>query len=207
MEADRLAAIFYLCRGPSLSPIEYGQKTMTSQHPRSQPPQRRYLLSGIVLLLLLIGSWTLYRWTTPNVLVAAVATATIQINLPTIEYPTIPASAPEFTVTLNSLEASGVTGTATFKDIAGTVAILLKVEGVSTAEEEESEESLVPAELHFGTCAVPGELAYAMSAPDAGQSETDLSINLEQLNAQKPMAVFLYRSPQDHTAIACGDVQ
>jgi hypothetical protein len=180
---------------------------MTTQQPGNKPPHKRYLISGIVLLLLLVGSWTLFQWTTPKVPLAAVATATIQINLPTIQYPTIPASAPEFTVTINSLEASGVTGTATFKDIAGTVAILLKVEGLSTAEEEESEESLVPAELHFGTCAVPGELAYPMSAPDAGQSETDLSINLEQFNAQKPMAVILYRSPQDHTAIACGDVQ
>ncbi len=157
--------------------------------------------------MLLIASWTLFRWTNPKVPVAAVATATIQINLPTIEYPTIPASAPEYTVTINSLESSGVTGSATFKDIAGTVAILLQVDGPSTAEDEESEESIVPVELHFGTCAAPGELAYPMTAPDAGESETDLSINLEQFNAQKPMAVILYRSPQDHTPIACGDVQ
>lgn len=177
---------------------------MTTQQPGNKPPQKRYLLSGTVLLLLLVGSWILFQWTSPKVPVAAIATATIQINLPTIQYPTIPASAPEFTVTLNSLEASGVTGTVTFKDIAGTVAILLQVEGVSTAEEEES---LVPAELRFGTCAAPGELAYPMTAPDAGASETDLSINLEQFNAQKPMAVILYRSPQDHTPIACGDVQ
>ncbi len=180
---------------------------MTSQDQGSQAPQKRYLLSGIVLLLLLVGSWTLFRWTSPKVPVAALATATIQINLPTIEYPTIAASAPEFRVTINSLDSSGIAGTATFKDIAGAVAILLKVDGLSTAEEEESEESLVPAELHFGTCADPGELAYPMSTPGAGQSETDLSINLEQFNAQKPMAVILYRSPQDHTAIACGDVQ
>ena len=178
---------------------------MTSQHQGTQPPQKRYLLSGIVLLLLLVGSWTLFQWTNVKAPVAAIATATIQINLPTIDYPTIPASAPEFTVTINSLEASGLTGTATFKDIAGSVAILLQVEGLSTAEE--SEESLVPVELHFGTCAAPGELAYPMAAPDAGQSETDLSINLEQFNAQKPMAVILYQSPQDHTPIACGDVQ
>jgi len=180
---------------------------MTSQPPGSQPPQKRNLITAIVLLLLLIGSWTLFRWTNPKVPVAAVATATIQINLPTIEYPTIPASAPEYTVTINSLESSGVTGSATFKDIAGTVAILLQVDGLSTAEEEESEESIVPVELHFGTCAAPGELAYPMTAPDAGESETDLSINLEQFNAQKPMTVILYRSPQDHTPIACGDVQ
>jgi len=180
---------------------------MTSQHPGSQPPQKRNLITGIVLLLLLIGSWSLFQWTNAKAPAVTVATPTIQINLPTIEYPTIPASAPEFMVTINSLESSGITGTAMFTDIAGTVAILLQVEGLSTAEEEESEETIVPAELHFGTCAAPGELAYPMTAPDAGQSETDLSINLEQFNAQKPMAVILYRSPQDHTAIACGDVQ
>jgi len=45
-----------------------------------------------------------------------------------------------------------------------------------------------------------------MSAPDAGASETDLTINLKQFNAQGPMAVVLYKSPQDHTVIACGDI-
>ena len=125
-----------------------------------------------------------------------------QINLPTVEYPTIPPSAPEFTVPMHSLSSSGITGTATFKDIAGSVAILLHLDGLPTEEE-----SIMPAELHYGTCAVPGSLAYMMSPPDAGESETDLSINLEEFNTQKPMAVLLYRSPQDHTAIACGDIQ
>jgi len=120
------------------------------------------------------------------------------------EYPTIPASAPEFTVNLQSLNDSSVTGKVTFKDIAGTVAILLFVESPSGGEEDE--EALMPAELHHGSCAAPGDLAYPMTAPDAGQSETDLSINLKEFNTQRPMAVFLYRSPQDHTAIACGDV-
>src|SRR5689334_8945933 len=57
--------------------------------------------------------------------------ATIQINLPTVEYPTIPPSAPEFTVSLQSIGNSGVSGKVTFKDIAGTVAILLHVDGLS----------------------------------------------------------------------------
>jgi hypothetical protein len=43
-------------------------------------------------------------------------------------------------------------------------------------------------------------------SPDAGESETDLSINLKQFNTQKPMAVILYQSTQDRTAIACGDI-
>ena len=177
---------------------------MTSQHPGSQPPQKRYLISGIVLLLLLVGSLTLFQWTSPKAPAAAVATATIQIYLPTVEYPTIPASAPEFTVTINSLESSGVTGTVTFKDIAGTVAILLHIDG---PPEEESEESIMPVELRYGSCTVPGALAYPMSAPDAGESETDLSINLKEFNTKKPMAILLYRSPQDQTIIACGDIQ
>jgi hypothetical protein len=128
---------------------------------------------------------------------------TIQINLPTTQYPTIPASAPEYTVPIHSVDSSGITGTVTFKDIAGTVAILLQVEG--TAEDEENEE-IVPAELRHGTCAALGALAYPMSPPDAGASETDLSINLKEFNTQKPMAAVLYKSLQDHAVIACGDI-
>ena len=94
---------------------------------------------------------------------------------------------------------------ATFKDIAGSVAILLHLDGLPA--EEGSEESIMPAELHFGTCTTPGPLAYPMSPPDAGESETDLSINLKEFNTQKPMAIVLYKSTQDHTAIACGDIQ
>jgi hypothetical protein len=73
--------------------------------------------------------------------------------------------------------------------------------------EEESEESIMPVELRYGSCTVPGALAYPMSAPDAGESETDLSINLKEFNTKKPMAILLYRSPQDQTIIACGDIQ
>jgi hypothetical protein len=107
-------------------------------------------------------------------------------------------------VLIHSIGPSGITGTATFKDIAGVVAILLHIDGMP--EEEESEESIVPAELRYGTCTALGPLAYPMSAPDAGESETDLSINLKEFNTQKPMAVVLYRSAQDHTVIACGDI-
>jgi hypothetical protein len=107
-------------------------------------------------------------------------------------------------VPIHTVGSSGVTGEATFKDIAGTVAILLSVEGLA---EDEEHESVNPAELHYGTCAAPGKLAYPMSPPDAGQSETDLSINLKELNTKKPLAILLYRSTQDRTVIACGDVQ
>jgi len=172
--------------------------------PSSQ--KKRYLIFGIVIVFLLIGGITI--WVQRNSRGSPDSVSpfpTPQINLPTVQYPTIPPSAPEFTVVIHSLDSSGITGTATFKDIAGAVAILLRFDGLPT--EEESEESIMPAELHYGTCTAPGSLAYPMSPPDAGESETDLSINLKEFNTQKPMAVILYKSAQDHTAIACGDIQ
>jgi hypothetical protein len=168
--------------------------------------KKRYLIFGIVIVVLLIGVVTI--WVQRNSLGSPESVSpfpTSHINLPSVQYPTIPASAPEFTVPIHSLDSSGITGTVAFKDIAGSVAILLHVEGLPG--EEENEESLMPAELHYGSCTAPGGLAYPMNAPDAGESETDLSINLKQFNTQRPLAVLLYRSPQDHTAIACGDIQ
>jgi hypothetical protein len=58
-------------------------------------------------------------------------------------------------------------------------------------------------------------MAQSVGCPDlqkpSGKEEqrmidSHLSINLKQFNTQKPMAVFLYQSLQDHTAIACGDI-
>jgi hypothetical protein len=180
---------------------------MTSNdHEKPTRQKKGYRISGIVIMCFLLGGLAI--WVQRNSQRSPDGVSpfpTPQINLPSVQYPTIPPSAPEFTVPILSLDSSGITGTVTFKDIAGTVAILLHVDGLP--EEEENEESLMPAELHYGTCAAPGSLAYAMSVPDAGESETDLSINLKQFNTQRPMAVLLYRSPQDHTAIACGDIQ
>jgi len=167
--------------------------------------KKRYLILGIATLCFLIGGLTIrFQITSHSSPIGNSSSPTLQINVPSIQYPTIPPSAPAFTVSIHSIGSSGVTGTATFKDIAGTVAILLVVDGLP--DDEESEESIVPVELRYGTCAAPGPLAYPMTAPDAGASETDLSINLKQFNTQKPMAVILYRSAQDHTAIACGDI-
>ncbi len=179
---------------------------MTPNNQEDQTSKKnRYLILGLVTVCLLVGGSTIWlQRTSLGSPIVASATATLQINLPTTDYPTIPASAPEYTVPILSVGPSGITGTVTFKDIAGTVAILLLVDGMP--EDEESEESIVPAELRYGTCTALGALAYPMSPPDAGASETDLSINLKEFNTQRPMAVVLYRSLQDHTVIACGDV-
>lgn len=177
---------------------------MTSNNQGNQISKKNwYLIPGIVAVCFFVGLLIWLQRASQNASMDLPSTPTLQINLPTTQYPTIPPSAPEFTVPIHSVGNSGITGMVTFKDIAGTVAILLQVEGMS--EDEENEE-IMPAELRYGTCTALGALAYPMSVPDAGASETDLSINLQEFNTQKPMAVVLYRSVQDHTVIACGDI-
>jgi hypothetical protein len=178
--------------------------TSNNQEKRASK-KKRFLILGIVTICFLIGGSTIWFQASRHISpVSPSSYPTLQINVPITQYPTIPPSAPEFTVPIHSIGESGITGKVTFKDIAGTVAIFLYVDG--PPEDEESEESIMPVELHYGTCTALGPLAYPMSAPDAGESETDLSMNLKQFNTQRPMAVILYRSVQDHTVIACGDI-
>ncbi len=178
---------------------------MTSSDQEKQNNKtKRYLLLEIGIIGLLLAGFIIWSQRAgPRSTPGNSASPTLQINLPTVQYPTIPASAPGFTVPIQSVGNSGVSGTATFKDIAGVVAILLHVDGAPTDEENES---IMPVEIHHGTCSSLGTLAYPMSAPDAGESETDLSINLKQFNTEKPMAIVFYRSPQDRTVIAWGDI-
>jgi hypothetical protein len=149
-----------------------------------------YIILGIVIVAFLVAvAWIRHL----------AANQVTDINIPAGNYPTMPPSAPAYTVAIHSIGSSGITGRVTFKDISGAVAVLLHIDGME-------EDSLAPIELHFGSCASPGNLAYALVTPDAEESETDLSIDLKEFNAQKPMAVILYQSTHDHTAIACGDL-
>lgn len=175
---------------------------MTSKQPEEWIRQKkRYLILGIMIFVFLIVGLTIrFKRTSQR----SSPESTLQINVPTAQDSTTLPSAPEYTISIHSLGNSGITGTVTFKDIGGNVAILLRVNGMP--EDEENEELLLPVEIRYGTCAAFGALAYPMAAPDAGQSETDLLINLKEFNSKRPMAVVLYRSPQDHTDIACGDI-
>ena len=165
--------------------------------------KKLYLIFGMMALCFLIGGAAAMLSRAPGQL-APTGTPTAyptspRINVPAVQYATIPPSAPTYLISIDSIGSSGVSGTATFQDVSGAVAIMLHIDGLE-------DEIIVPVELHSGTCATPGALVYLLVAPDAGESETDLSINLEQFNTQKPMAIIIYRSTKDHTAIACGDI-
>lgn len=160
-----------------------------------------YLIFGILSVCSLVACEKMpFRATSPtSPTISTPTNQVLHINIPTVQYPTIPPSAPTYTVPIYSIGLSGVTGTVTFEDISGAVAILLHIDGLP-------EESITPVEIRYGTCASLGPLAYPLVSPDAEESETDLSINLNQFNAQKPMAVILYWSTQEPAAIACGDI-
>lgn len=113
---------------------------------------------------------------------------------------TVTPSAPANTAVINRVSNSNVSGTAKLEDVSGQVAILLHIDGLP-------EESLNPVELHHGTCATGGNIMYVLDSPQASESETDLDVNLKQLNYQKPMFVIVYNSSQDRTPLACGDIQ
>jgi hypothetical protein len=175
---------------------------MTAPNDQGSNPQdrkRHLALAVVIICILLVVGIILFQIIDQGSMLATPVFPTPRINLPSVQYPTIPPSAPSYIATINSVGSSGVAGSVTFKDVAGAVAILLHVDGLP-------EEDLVPVELRRGTCEAPGTLAYALVSPDAGESETDLSINLKQFNTQKPLAVIIYRSAQDRTTIACGDV-
>ena len=174
---------------------------MTSQIEDTRIRKKKlFIILGIAFLFILVVALTILHRSTNEPSPSSTPTyAVVHINIPSVQYPTIPPSAPAFSVTIRSLGLSGITGTATFEDVSGAAAALLTVDGMP-------DESLAPAELRYGACSAPGPIAYPLTASDDGGSETDLSINLKQFNTQKPMAVIVYASSQDHTAVACGDI-
>src|SRR6266540_813820 len=105
---------------------------MTSKNHEKQTTKKgRYLILGFLIVGFLIGGLAIrLQRTSHSPSSSASAYPTLRINVPITRYPTIPPSAPAFTVTIHSSGSSGITGTATFKDVAGDVAMLLHVDGL-----------------------------------------------------------------------------
>ena len=145
---------------------------MASNNQEKQPgPNKGYLISGILAVGLLVAALTLWlQRTSQGSRTGPSSSATLQINVPTTEYPTIPASAPAFTVPIHSLGSSGISGKATFKDIAGTVAILLQFDGMPEDEESEEMMAAILSGYSIGTPATRAETIKKLK--DVGYIET-----------------------------------
>src|SRR5215208_5677830 len=105
---------------------------MTTSKDQEKPTSKKtlYLILGIVVAGLLVGGLTIrFQAASHTSQTSPLLFSTPQINLPTVQYPTIPPSAPAFTVPIHSIGSSELTGKVTFRDISGTVAILLHLDG------------------------------------------------------------------------------
>ncbi len=66
--------------------------------------------------------------------------------------------------------------------------------------------NLQPASLRKGSCAKPGESVYGLSSVENGNSLTILDIPIAGLLYRAPLAIMIYRDPQNPTTpVACGD--
>jgi hypothetical protein len=101
-------------------------------------------------------------------------------------------------VPLNELSGSGISGEATLTETADGTQVSLQVEGATGGH---------PVHIHFGNCAVLGEVSAALSDIDAsGMSETTVDLTIDELLASQ-FAINAHESAENITNyIACGDI-
>lgn len=105
------------------------------------------------------------------------------------------------TVTLATLNGSGVSGTATLTDAgSGQTLVVIKVDAAGNAA--------MPAHVHPGTCAtLDPKPKYPLSDVKDGASTTTIAVALADLT-KSAFAVNLHKSADDiKTYTACGDIK
>lgn len=123
--------------------------------------------------------------------------------------PTIPPTAPTstiaptpgvVTINLSSQNNSGISGTASLRQLQGKVAVSLNLTG-SPAN------SSHPAHIHAGSCPEPGLVKYPLVNPVGGKSDTILDISLAQLKTEVPLAINIHASQTEpKTYVSCGNL-
>lgn len=95
---------------------------------------------------------------------------------------------------------SGESGIATLKDINGKTSVVLTLSGAPTGVTQ-------PAHIHTGSCATIGGVAYPLTFPVNGSSETILNVSLDELLKKLPLAINVHKSGSEaNVYFACGDI-
>lgn len=114
-------------------------------------------------------------------------------------------------VVLAALGESIQTGQAVLSEVEGRASITAVVNSFASTTEQ-------PVQIFKGTCANPGELAYALTklgqssdtgtaGTDLGVSDTVLDVSLDEVLAQGPLAIAVRKTAQEaHISVACGDI-
>jgi Cu/Zn superoxide dismutase len=108
--------------------------------------------------------------------------------------------AKEVTVTLDALNNSGESGTATLTEVDGKTVVTLDLTGAPKGITQ-------PAHIHVGECPGVGAVKYNLTFPKDGKSETTLDVNLETIMSSVPLAINIHKSANDaKTYVACGEI-
>lgn len=102
------------------------------------------------------------------------------------------------TVTLNQLNNSGESGTATLTQNGADVQVVITLASAPATAQ--------PAHIHNGTCASPGSVNHALTNVVNGDSTTTVSnTTIDQLLAQ-PFSIDAHRSTMNNAYVACGNI-
>ena len=105
------------------------------------------------------------------------------------------------TVTLDTQNNSGQSGTATLTEENGKVKVMLSLTGGDYTSPQ-------PAHIHAGACPTPGAVTYPLTNVVNGKSETTINATMEQLKAKMPLAINVHKSAEEATMYtACGDIE
>ena len=111
--------------------------------------------------------------------------------------PTVPPK----TINMEQVKVSGQSGTAMFQDEGGKTKVTLTMIGKKYTAPQ-------PAHIHVGKCPTPGEVKYPLNNVVDGKSETVISVSIEDLFADLPLAVNVHDSVEKASVYtACGDLE
>lgn len=118
-----------------------------------------------------------------------------------------PGTAPEPIVTLRSITVpllsqnnSGQDGQATLTETNGTLLVEISLTNAPQGTPQ-------PAHIHLGACPNPGTVQYPLTSLVNGSSKTELTVKLDDLQNQLPLAVNVHKSGAEAGVyVACGDV-
>lgn len=159
------------------------------------------VIVGVLVVAIGIG---FYVWQKPAVtpIPSTVTPSTIppssQIMPSTPAPPTVPRTV---TVNLSAQNNSGEAGTATLTEVGTQTKVTLNLTGAPQGTAQ-------PAHIHTGSCATIGGVKYALMFPRDGKSETTLSVTLDQLKNELPLAINVHKSAAEASVYySCGDLK
>ncbi len=106
------------------------------------------------------------------------------------------------TVSLNGLNNSGQSGTATLTEQGDSdrTVVTINMSGEQAGANE-------PAHIHIGACPNPGNVVYPLENVRNGQSSTTIPVSLSALLGRLPLAINVHQSQaQINNYVSCGDI-